>query len=48
MAWLFESKLGGFGFVKITAPLPDADGTELPTTFVARTVAQTLSPHARL
>jgi hypothetical protein len=36
---LFASELGGSGLVVITAPLPDVDALELPTTFVASTVA---------
>ena len=38
-AALLASELGGSGLVVITAPLPDVDATELPTTFVASTVA---------
>ena len=48
MAELLASEVGGSGFVIITAPLPDAEATELPTIFVASTVAWTLSPQARL
>ena len=48
MAALLASEVGGLGLVVITAPLPDVDATELPTTFVASTVAWTLAPHARL
>ena len=48
MAELLASELGGSGLVVITAPLPDVDATELPTTFVASTVAWTLAPQARL
>ena len=36
---LFASEVGGSGFVVITALLPDIDAVELPTTFVASTVA---------
>jgi len=39
IAALFASKVGGSGLVKITAPLPAADATVLPTIFVATTVA---------
>ena len=38
-AALFASEVGGSGFVVITAPLPYIDALELPTTFVASTVA---------
>ena len=48
MAALFASELGASGLVVITAPLPDIDALELPTTFVASTVAWMLAPHARL
>ena len=48
MPALLASELGGSGLVVITAPLPAVDATELPTTFVARTVAWTLAPQARL
>ena len=36
---LFASKLGGSGFVVITAPFPEGDAAEGPTKFVAVTVA---------
>ena len=48
MAALFASELGGSGLVVITAPLPDEDTTELPTMFVASTVAWMLAPHTIL
>jgi hypothetical protein len=48
MTELLASEVGGLGLVVITAPLPDADATELPTIFVAITVAWTLAPQARL
>ncbi len=48
MAALLASEVGGLGLVVITAPLPAVDATELPTIFVASTVAWTLAPHARL
>ena len=48
MAALLAKEVGGLGFVVITAPLPAVDVTELPTIFVASTVAWTLDPHARL
>ena len=48
MAGLLLSAVGGSGLVKITALLPAAEVAELPTTFVAITVAQTLEPQARL
>ena len=48
MAALLASEVGGLGLVVITAPLPAVDATELPTTFVASTVAWTLAPQARL
>ncbi len=48
IAALLASELGGSGLVVITAPLPAVDATELPTTFVASTVAYTLAPQARL
>ena len=48
IAALFFSELGGFGFVVITAPYPASEAFELPTAFVAITVANILSPHARL
>jgi len=39
IAALLISKVGGSGLVKITAPLPEADATELPTILVAITIA---------
>jgi hypothetical protein len=39
IAALLARELGGSGFVVITAPLPDGDALELPTAFVATTVA---------
>ncbi len=39
MAALLASELGGLGLVVMMAPLPSVDATELPTTFVASTVA---------
>jgi hypothetical protein len=48
MAALLANEVGGLGLVVITAPLPAVDATELPTTFVASTVAWTLAPQARL
>ena len=36
---LLASEVGGLGLVVITAPLPYVEATELPTTFVASTVA---------
>ncbi len=39
IAALLARELGGSGFVVITAPLPDGDAPELPTAFVATTVA---------
>jgi hypothetical protein len=39
IAALLASEVGGLGFVVITAPLPPVDAAELPTTFVASTVA---------
>ena len=39
IAELFASEVGGLGLVVITAPLPPVDAAELPTTFVASTVA---------
>ena len=38
-AALLVSELGGSGLVNIVAPFPADDGAELPTTFVASTVA---------
>ena len=48
MAALLASEVGELGLVVITAPLPAVDATELPTIFVAITVAWTLDPHDRL
>jgi hypothetical protein len=39
---------GVAGAFLITAPLPEGDVAELPTAFVASTVAKILAPHARL
>ena len=39
IAALLAKKLGGFGEVVITAPLPEEDAVELPTALVATTVA---------
>jgi hypothetical protein len=39
IATTLASELGGSGLVVITAPLPEGDATELPFSFVARTVA---------
>ena len=41
------SDIGGSGLVIIYAPVPAADATELPTKFVARTLAQTQSPDVK-
>ena len=39
---------GASGFVKILAPLPGSDSSELPYAFCAITLAYTCEPHARL
>jgi len=39
-AALLRSELGGSGLVKIVAPLPGDESAELPTKFVAITVAK--------
>jgi hypothetical protein len=38
MLGTFESKIGGSGTVRITAPFPESDCKELPLMFVAITL----------
>jgi hypothetical protein len=44
----FAKLIGGSGLVKIIAPLPGREGTEIPTIFMPDTVAKILDPHGKL
>lgn len=44
---LFASSSGASGFVKIIAPLPSADASELPLPLTATTFAIIEEPHGR-
>ncbi len=48
IATLFARLIGASGIVRMIAPFASLENAELPTKFVALTLAQTLEPHAKL
>jgi hypothetical protein len=48
IAATFESEVGDSGFVKMIAPLPDAETTDVPTILIALTLACIDDPQGKL